>query len=174
MAFTLAHRQCNAAAYRLLLTWTEELPPHFPALRRINRFEGLRGPDWAWFRGRTESYDAYHYYNPTTGKGEAPARSAWHWSRLVAALQGQPSDEAPTGYHAAWCAHFAVDALSPAHHLGHYHKPGSVKDNWRDPFGDDFALWSARNRHLSPAPAECLARRPKGSWLCPKLPQRRL
>lgn len=148
MAFSLAHRQCNSAAHRLLLAWAGSLLPSFPARRQINRFEGLRGPDWAWWRGRPDSYDAYHYYNPATGEGEAPARSAWHWRRLVAALQGHPADDAPIGYHVAWCAHFAVDAQSPAHHVGYYHNPGSVKDNWRDPFGDDSPLWSLRNRHV--------------------------
>ena len=148
MALTFAHPQCNAAAYRLLSVWTEELPPRFPTVQRINRFEGLRGPDLAWWRGRTDSHDAYHYYNPASGEGQAPGRSAWHLRRFIAALQANPKDDAPIGYHAAWCAHFAVDALSPAHHVGHYHNPGSVKDNWRDPFGDDFFLWSPRNHHV--------------------------
>jgi hypothetical protein len=76
------------------------------------------GPD---AEGKTK--DSFHYYNPLTSEGGAPAAVADYYNKLLLKLynqgnfgKSQPDDD--TDHDASWSAHFPADVSVPYHISG--------------------------------------------------------
>lgn len=126
------HEYLNKKAY-------EELEKHpafkksgFPSLDEIQRHSGVDasqaglGPD-----GTANSYFSFHWYNPATGKGNAPAAAQAYYDRLMLSVEGKtPSaslhvngitmndEHLETAHSAAYAAHYTQDMTCSFHMVG--------------------------------------------------------
>jgi len=131
------HRLILEAAYRAVAPYVARGVP-FPSIEEIGRFEGItayktekppvvfREGEAAEIRlattGRggpgpdaTTDY-SWHYYNPRTGDGLAPAKVGDYFSVLADALgRGTKDPKTPPAKAAAYLAHFLADLSVPYH-----------------------------------------------------------
>lgn len=109
-----AHQKLNRLARGRLRLLLEDHDRVFPAIRAIQHFEGVNGPD-AIKRKSPAKDEPWHYYSPfDTGDTGLLDIIDLHYRQLVKALKKQ--DQVRAAFEAAWLAHAIVDGLTPAHH----------------------------------------------------------
>lgn len=107
-----AHQKFNRVAYRQLAPYVNM--PKFPALDRIQHFEGYRGPDGVKTKTTHRHEEPSHFYDPVNDSGPLLEHIENHHASLIIALQEQ--NKVRAAFEAAWLAHTVVDGLTPAHH----------------------------------------------------------
>ena len=125
------HERINRKAYRSLKYKERKL---FPKLKYINEYTSAKGPDNDNFEP-----DENHYYNPKIRVGNALVEIESNYNQLVSNLKLDYSS-AQAAINAGYLSHYAVDALTPAHHIG------SFRDKrWYDPY---YRVFSLKNTHI--------------------------
>jgi hypothetical protein len=109
-----AHQKLDRVAYRHLQSLIDP-DVFFPRLRKINHFEGQRGPDSTNYKRSTTEQQPWHFVDPyDAADTDLHKLIANHCNKLTEALTFK--DEIRASFEAAWLAHAIVDGLTPAHH----------------------------------------------------------
>ncbi len=108
-----AHQKLNRLARgRLGLLLAKDTA--FPAIKQIQHFEGVNGPD-AIKRKSPAKDEPWHYYSPFNPKDTDILNIIEeHHAQLGRALR--QNDQVRAAFESAWLAHAIVDGLTPAHH----------------------------------------------------------
>ncbi len=110
--FLGVHQKINKLAYKAFRG--EVGIKDFPALPKIQHFEGKNGPD-GLKRKRPSFDEPWHFIDPKNPKETDLLKFIRdHQTNLVAALKTKNTERA--AFEAAWLAHAIVDGLTPAHH----------------------------------------------------------
>lgn len=130
------HQHVVTEAYRLLSADPAFDPSKFPKLQDILTHEGVNWkninytgsglgvmPDISLLDGpgpdaKGNSPFSWHYYNPVTGEGNAPAAVKKYFYYLSEGMMGAGKESLPKA--AAWSAHFLTDMYCPYHVVGMY------------------------------------------------------
>lgn len=111
----------------------------FPALKSIQHFEGVNGPDGIKFKSPGQD-EPWHFYNPYDEHDTEIFKTLdLHDEELRRSLSENNVERA--AFEAAWLAHGIVDGLTPAHHYPYEeemeHIRGEAKES-RDTKGKKF------------------------------------
>lgn len=117
------HQKINRVAYRRLAELSGL--KSFPSRKRINYYEGKRGPDGIKQKSPGED-EPNHFYDPfDPGDTDLTDHINQHYNDLVSKLQEKDLEGA--AFESSWLAHTLVDGLTPAHHFPYEEKLAELR-----------------------------------------------